>query len=70
MLHAILFLHCDRCHRMYDKRLTTIYSDPHEWQGEFRALAAKAAKVGWYVPTSWQNLLCRACHEESRNAEF
>ena len=70
MLHALLFLHCDRCHRMYDKHRTTIYSDPHEWQEEIGALAGKATKVGWYMPPSWQNLLCTACNEESMNVEF
>lgn len=70
MFRALIFLHCDGCHRMYHKLETTIYSDPRQWAEETKFLAAHAAKVGWYIPPSWENLLCTACNEEMMNVEF
>ncbi|GEM_PF-2988839 len=70
MLRALLFLHCDGCHKMYEKLSTTSYRDPGDWPDEIEALAVQATKVGWYVPPSWQNLLCTACHEERMSVEF
>ncbi len=70
MLRALLFLHCDGCNRMHHKLYTTAYQNPGHWPEEIEALAAHAAKVGWYISPSWENLLCTACNEESMNVEF
>jgi hypothetical protein len=55
---------------MYHKLSTTAYHNPGYWPEEIEALATHAAKAGWYISSSWENLLCKACNEESMNVEF
>jgi hypothetical protein len=70
MLRALIFIHCDGCHRMYEKLYTTMNHDPNDWPEEVKTLAGPAEKAGWFVPPNWSNLLCTRCSEEYSKAEF
>jgi len=70
MLRALVFVHCDGCHRMYEKLDVTMYSDPCDWPEEIKALTGHAKKAGWYIGPNWSHLLCTPCNEEFATVEF
>lgn len=70
MLRAILIMHCDGCHRMYEKLQATIFSDPNDWPEEAKFLVGPAEKSGWYIDPNWSKLLCTTCNDEYSKVEF
>jgi hypothetical protein len=70
MMQAFAFVHCDGCHRMYEKPHAVMFSDPCDWWEGIEALAGSAEKAGWYIGPNWSNLLCTACNDEFSKVEF
>jgi hypothetical protein len=70
MMRAVVFMHCDECHKMNPNPYLTREHDAGWWHEELSDYLGKAEKSGWYVCESWSRILCAECHRALSSVEF